>query len=217
MTLLLAVLKEIPKSIDVSRARKWGVHGTRRGTLAGTRVGIYGCGVIGQRFVEMLRPFGARIRIYDPYASALPEGCERVESLEALVAGSEVLVIHAALSDETQSSVSAKHFAALPDGGVVINTARGTILDERALFAELASGRLRAGLDVLERDYLAPDHPMLALDNCLLTFHQLDKLEWPPRPGLTPMQQICVDNIARFVRGEEPLWLFDSLRYDRST
>lgn len=217
MTLLLAVLKEIPKSIDVVRAQKWGVSETRRGTLAGTRVGIYGCGVIGRRFVELLRPFGAEIRVYDPYAEAIPEGCERAGTLEALAAGSEVLVIHAGLSEETTGSVRAEHFALLPDGGVVINTARGAILDEQALFAELSTGRLRAGLDVLERDYLEPDHPMLGLDNCLLTFHQLDKLEWPPRPGLTPMQQICFDNLARFARGEEPTWLFDSNRYDRST
>jgi phosphoglycerate dehydrogenase-like enzyme len=217
MALLLAVLKEIPKSIDVARAKKWGVSGTRRGTLAGTRVGIYGCGVIGRRFVELLRPFDSEIRVFDPYAESLPEGCERVGSLDALVAESEVLVVHAGLSDETIGSVGAAHFAKLPDGGVVINTARGAIVDEKALFAELETGRLRAGLDVLERDYLEPHHPMLQVDNCLLTFHQADKLQWPPRPGLTPMQQICFDNVERFGAGCRPEWLFDVDRYDRST
>jgi len=217
MTLLLAVLKEIPRSIDVARANQWGVGRTRRGTLAGTHVGIYGCGIIGRRFIELLRPFGAHIRAFDPYAESLPEGCERVDSLAALVAASEGLVVHAGLSDETRGAIRAEHFAQLPDGGVVINTARGAILDEQALFAELSSGRLRAGLDVLEQDYLAPGHPMLKLDNCLVTFHQLDKLEWPPRPGLTPLQQICVDNVARFAAGEQPEWLFDVNRYDRST
>ena len=107
-------------------------------------------------------------------------GCERSDSLEALVAASEVLVIHAGLSDETRGAVGAGQLATLPDGGVVINTARGAILDQEALFAELASGRLRAGLDVLEPDTLAPQHPMLARDNCLLTYHQLDTLQWPP-------------------------------------
>ncbi len=217
MALLLAVLKDLPRAVGVARSQKWGVHTSRRGSLAGTRVGVYGCGIIGRRFVELLRPFRSQIRIFDPYAESLPEGCELAGSLDELVDGCEVLVIHAGLSDETTASVRAEHFAQLPDDAVVINTARGAILDQEALFAELQSGRLRAGLDVLEPDYLPPDHPMLALDNCLLGFHQLDQLQWPPRPGLTPMQQICVDNVARFVSGETPEWLFDSDRYDRST
>jgi phosphoglycerate dehydrogenase-like enzyme len=217
MALLLAVLKDLPKAIGVARDRKWGVATDRRGTLAGTRVAIYGCGVIGRRFVELLRPFGSAIRIFDPYAASIPDGCERVPSLEALCDGAEVLVVHAGLSEETTGSLTAEHFEQLPDGGVVINTARGAILDQEALFAELSSGRLRAGLDVLEPDYLPPDHPMLGLDNCLLGFHQLDQLQWPPRPGLTPMQQICFDNVARFASGQTPEWLFDLDRYDRST
>jgi len=217
MALLLAVLKDLPKAVGVARSQKWGVRTKRRGALAGTRVGIYGCGVIGRRFVELLQPFQSQIRIFDPYAESLPEGCERAASLEELVDDCEVLVIHAGLSNETTGSVRAEHFAQLPDDAVVINTARGAILDQEALFAELLSGRLRAGLDVLEPDYLPPDHPLLALDNCLLSFHQLDQLQWPPRPGLTPMQQICVDNVARFVSGETPEWLFDPDRYDRST
>jgi phosphoglycerate dehydrogenase-like enzyme len=217
MTLLLAVIKDIPKAIDVARSGKWGIDTKWRGTLAGTRVGIYGCGVIGRRFVELLQPFGAEIRILDPHATTLPSGCDRVEDLDALFEGIEVLVIHAGLSDATTGAIRAEHLARLPDGGVVINTARGAIFDQEALFDELRSGRLRAGLDVLEPDFLPSEHELLGLDNCLLGFHQLDQLRWPPRPGLTPMQQICVDNIARFVAGEKPLWLFDVPRYDRST
>jgi phosphoglycerate dehydrogenase-like enzyme len=217
MTLLLAVLKEIPRAVDVARASKWGVETRIRGTLEGTRVGIYGCGVIGRRFVELLRPFGAEMTVFDPYAASLPEGCARVDSLEELCGVSEVLVVHAGLTDETRRSIGAEHLAALPDGGVVVNTARGDLFDQEALCAEIVSGRLRAGLDVLEPDYLPPDHPLLARGNCLLTFHQLDTLGWPPRPGLTPMQQRCVDNLKRFVDGATPEWLFDLERYDRST
>ena len=217
MALLLAMLKELPKAVDVSRAREWGVKTRQRGTLVGTRVGLYGCGVIGRRFIELLRPFGPEIRIFDPYLKDVPEGCEALDSLETLCATSEVLVLHAGLTDETRGALRAEHLARLPDGAVVINTARGALFDQPALFAEIESGRLRAGLDVLEPDYLPPDHPLLGLDNCLLTYHQLDTLTWPPRPGLTPMQQRCVDNLERFVRGETPEWLFDAQRYDRST
>lgn len=217
MTLLLAVLKELPKAVDSARAGRWGVKTRVRGMLAGSRVGIYGCGLIGRRFVEMLRPFGAEMLVFDPYAVEVPTGCQRVGSLEALCERSEILVVHAGLTDETQRSLKAEHLARLPDNGVVINTARGAIFDQPALFAELTSGRLRAGLDVLEPDFLEAEHPLRALDNCLLTYHQLDTLTWPPRPGLTPMQQRCVDNIQRFLAGSTPEWLFDADRYDRST
>ena len=89
MTLLLGVLKDLPKVIGVARDQKWGVETRIRGTLAGTRVGIYGCGVIGRRFVELLQPFGSQIRIYDPFAEALPEGSERADSLDAWLLGAK--------------------------------------------------------------------------------------------------------------------------------
>ncbi len=217
MALLLAMLKELPKAVDASRARRWGVQTRIRGTLVGTRVGLYGCGAIGRRFIELLAPFGAEIVVFDPYAASVPAGCARVDSLEALCETSEVLAVHAGLTDETRGAIRAEHLARLPDGAVVVNTARGAIFDQDALFAEIVSGRLRAGLDVLEPDYLPPEHPLLGRDNCLLTYHQLDTLTWPPRPGLTPMQQRCVDNVRRFVEGQTPEWLFDVERYDRST
>jgi len=217
MTLLLSVLKEVPALVRSAREGGFGLAGPLRGTLVGTNVGLYGCGVIGRRFVELLAPFGPQIHVHDPYATSLPDGCNRVASLEALAATSEVLVIHAGLSDETAGSVRAEHLARLPDGGIVINTARGAILDQEALFAELTSGRLRAGLDVLEPDFVEPEHPLRQLENCLLSFHQMEQWSWPERPGLDPMQRRCVDNVARFTRGESPEWLFDVDRYHRST
>ncbi|MDH3707325.1 MAG: hypothetical protein OES57_14750, partial [Acidimicrobiia bacterium] len=167
--------------------------------------------------VELLRPFRPRIRAYDPYAATLPDDVERADSLDELCDWCEALVIHAALSDETRGSVTAEHLAALPDSGVIINTARGAIVDQDALFAELDTGRLRAGLEVLEPDALDPAHPLRQRDNVIFTFHQLGGGPWPPRPGLTPMQQRVLDQLDRYARGEPPLFLFDLDRYDRST
>lgn len=217
MALLLAVMKEFPAAIRTAREDGWGLKTRTRSTLVDTAVGIYGCGVIARRFIELLRPFGARIRIYDPYVDEVPEDCRRRDSLAALCDESEVLVIHAGLSDETKGSLRAEHLARLPDGAIVINTARGGIVDQRALFAELSSGRLRAGLDVLEPDSLEPGHPLRLLENVLLSFHQVEQSTWPRRPGLTPLQQRCLDNLSRFARGETPEWLFDVDRYQRST
>lgn len=223
MTLLLTCVHDMPVIRRAQMDGQWSFDRSRTGTLKGLRVGIVGLGVIGRHFVTMLQPFGARMMVFDPYADDVPTDVEVVDSLEALCDRSEALVIHAGLSEETTGMVRAEHLARLPDHGIVVNTARGAILDQDALFAELSSGRLRAGLDVLADERAAQfpaDHPLRQADNVTFTFHQLTDEAgdpWPPRPGLTPMQQRVLDQIDRFAAGEEPHWVFDLDRYDRST
>lgn len=221
MTLLLSAIHDLPVARRAQQDGRWGYDTGRTGTLRNLAVGVYGVGQAGSRFVEMLRPFGARILAHDPYVEHLPDGVERVESLAELCDRAEALVIHAGLSDETRGSIDASMLGRLPDGGIVINTARGGIVDQDALFAELLSGRLRAGLDVLEPDgVLDPDHPLRAADNVTFTFHAItDEAgdHWPPRDTLTQLQQCVVDQLDR-LRGNEPLaFVFDVERYDRST
>lgn len=217
MTLLLASAHLLPLALRAQRAGDWGFDGTLCAGLEDLAVGVYGCGVVGTRFIDLLRPFGARVRVFDPYAAELPEGVERASSLDELCAWSEALVIHAGLSEETERSVGAAQLAFLRDSAIVVNTARGGIIDQDALVAELVAGRLRAGLDVLEPDSLAPDHPIRELDNVILTFHQTSGGDWPPRPGLKKMQVRVIEQLERFGRGETPRWTFDLPRYDRST
>jgi phosphoglycerate dehydrogenase-like enzyme len=217
LTLLLALAHQLPSAVRTQHDGGWGVDGGLLTRLEDLAVGVYGCGVIGARFVEMLRPFGPRVRVYDPYAPELPDGVEPCNSLGELCAWSEALVIHAGLSDETERSLGAAELAQLRDGAIVVNTARGAIVDQDALVAELVSGRLRAGLDVLEPDVLAPEHPIRQLDNVLLTYHQAESGDWPPRPGLSKAQLRVLEQLERFARGEMPQWTFDLERYDRST
>lgn len=221
MTLLLTCVHDLGVIRRAQQAGEWGFDTSRVGTLNGLNVGIYGVGVIGRRFAEMLRPFGACLRAYDPYVADLPEGVERADSLDDLCDWAEALVIHAGLSDETAGSIGAEQLARLPDGGIVVNTARGAIIDQPALFAELGTGRLRAGLDVLEPDgRLDPEHPLRQADNVTFSFHRLTFEggdDWPVRPGLTRLQQRVVDQLDRFVAGDQPHFLFDLDRYDRST
>jgi len=221
MCLLLASLKDLHAHIAAKRSGLWGLDmHTHGGSLRGLRVGVYGCGAIGRKFVELLRPFGATITVYDPYIPDVPDGCQRAESLEELFDGIEALVIHAGLSAETRGSVTAELLARLPDHGVVVNTARGAIIDQAALFAELESGRLRAGLDVLEPDTLPPDHPARQWDSLILTSHQIE-WEWPdghrPPTRLLPMHEVCLGNLRRFRSGQPILHRMDMERYLRST
>lgn len=221
MTLLLTAVHDMATIRRAQEHGRWGYQSTTAGTLNELAVGIYGLGVIGRRFVEMLRPFGAHMQAFDPYVTDLPDGVERAGSLDDLCDWAEALVIHAGLSDETTGAIGADQLARLPDGGVVVNTARGAIIDQDALFAELESGRLRAGLDVLEPDGVLPsDHPLRTADNVTFTFHQLTNEggdSWPPRSGLTRMQRQVIAQLDQYAAGEDPSFLFDLDRYDRST
>ena len=150
MALLLAVLKDLRPRTEQIATGKWA--GAKRlglpsGTLRGLRLGLYGCGAIGRRFVQLVTPFKPELLVYDPYADTLPQGCQRIESLEQLFDQSEAVAIWAGLSEQTRGSVDADMLARLPEHGIIINAARGAIIDQPALFAELKKGRLRAGLD----------------------------------------------------------------------
>ena len=221
MTLLLATLKDLHEQVLTVREDGWAMdmrfHG---GSLEGLNVGIYGMGVIGRRFVEMLRVFRCTMRVFDPYAADLPDGCIRVDSLGELFGNSEAIVIHAALTDQTRGSVTAALLSKLPRHGVVVNTARGGIIDQDALFRELESGRLRAGLDVLEPDTLPAGHPARTWRNLVLSTHRIE-FGWPldgmPPTRLNRMQEICLDNLRRFRDGEPLRFVMDAARFDMST
>ncbi len=226
MTLLLAVLKEIPAHILDKRAGAWVPASVdRMGTLDGLPVGLFGLGAIGLRFVELIRPFRPVLMAYDPYAAQWPPDVERVGSLAELCARSFALVLHAGLTPETRHALDAALLARLPDHAVVINTARGGLIDQQALFRELASGRLRAGLDVLDtdgQDWLPLPHPAVHWPNLVLTSHHIGRGSWPP-PGQLPSRELaahhltCLDNLERFRSGQPLRFLFDVNRYDRST
>ena len=111
--------------------------------------------------------------------------------------------------------------ARLPRHGVVINTARGDVIDQVALFDELRSGRLRAGLDVLaEPEQLPADHPARQWPNLAWTCHAIAR-DWPtdgaPPTRLQAMHEVCLDNLGRFSRGEPLRFVMDRTRFLRST
>ncbi|TVR59230.1 MAG: hypothetical protein EA426_08990 [Spirochaetaceae bacterium] len=219
-TLLIAVLKDVPGRVDTVRSGGWkpqdSVYG---GGLEGLSTGIYGLGAIGRAFERMLRPFLPVVRVYDPYQKDIPETCTRVESLRELFETSEAVVIHAGLSPETEGSVNRELLALLPDHGIIINTARGAIIDQDALFAELETGRLRAGLDVLHPDTLPADHPARQWPNVIFTAHDLGKIRPLPGrpPGFWKFHRVCLENIRRFIEGEPLMYLIDLDRYMIST
>ena len=108
----------------------------------------------------------------------------------------------------------------LPDNGVIINTSRGEIIDQEALFDELRSGRLRAGLDVLDNnDSLPHDHEARHWPNLILSCHDIANSQWPVKDSseLSGHEQIALANLKRFLNGEPLEFIVDEHRYQLST
>ncbi|GAA1517871.1 hydroxyacid dehydrogenase [Kribbella lupini] len=139
----------------------------------GTTVGLLGASRIGRMVAERLRSFDLEVLISDPYLSAAESaelGAELV-SLDDLFRRSDILSVHAPLLPETVGLVDARLLGLLRDGSVLINTARGKIVDAAALEAECVAGRLDAVLDVTDPEPLPPDSRLLDLPNVFLTPH----------------------------------------------
>ena len=220
--LLLAVLKGLHAQVIAVRSGTEADYPHRGGgTLRGLNIGLYGFGVIGRKFAELLRPFGCVMRVYDPFVTEFPDYVTQVASLEELFRASEAVAIHAGLTAATRGTVTAPLLALLPRHGILINTARGDIVDQAALFRELESGRLRAGLDVLaEPERLPVDHPARQWQNLIWTCHDIER-EWPsdgqPPRTLHPRHEVCLDNLRRFSEGRPLRFVMDRRRFELST
>lgn len=142
--------------------------------LYGTPVGIVGASSIGSLVIEMLRGYAVDVRVFDPYFTAQAAaslGVDRAPDLIALASRSRILSVHAPELPATREMISREVLAALPDGATLINTSRGSLVDQDALVQELRAGRLRAVLDVTDPDVLPAGHPLYDLPNVFLTPH----------------------------------------------
>ncbi|MGW1715028.1 hydroxyacid dehydrogenase [Streptomyces sp. NPDC002156] len=139
----------------------------------GRRVGVIGASRVGRRVLELLRPFELTATLYDPYVDAEEArslGATSL-SLEELLRTSDIVTLHAPDIPETYRMLDRERLALIPDGGVLINTSRGALVDHDALTGELVSGRLGAVLDVTEPEPLPAGSPLYDLPNVFLTPH----------------------------------------------
>ncbi|WP_030750169.1 hydroxyacid dehydrogenase [Streptomyces griseus] len=160
-------------------------------------VGIVGASRIGLRVVELLRPFDVEVLLYDPYLTAPPPGAT-LAGLDELCARSSVVSVHAPQLPATHRMIGPRRLAAMPDGATLINTSRGSLVDEEALLPHLLTGRLHAVLDVTDPELPPPDSPLYTLPNVLLTPHVAGSLG----NELHRMADQALEEIARYTRGE---------------
>jgi phosphoglycerate dehydrogenase-like enzyme len=169
---MLAALRDIPRYAALTRGGGWrSAEFDNRGLLDKT-VGIVGFGAAGSALASMLEPFRARVVVYDPYAdrARLPSHA-RMTTLDELCARSDVISIHAAKTPETFHMIGKSHFALMKDGCVLINTSRGSLIDEAAMIEALTTRPLFAALDVTDPEPPAADSPLRSLPNVILMPH----------------------------------------------
>ncbi|MEU9206209.1 hydroxyacid dehydrogenase [Streptomyces sp. NPDC048332] len=165
----------------------------------GRRVGIIGASRIGRRVIELLRPFDLEVWLSDPYvdAAAARSLGVRPAGLDELLASCEVVSLHAPTLPETYRMLDRERLALLPDGAVLINTARGALIDTAALTDEVASGRITAVLDVTDPEPLPPDDRLLDLPGAFLTPHLAGSLG----KELERLGSAAVDEVERLAAG----------------
>ncbi|MGX1134054.1 phosphoglycerate dehydrogenase-like enzyme [Streptomyces glaucescens] len=169
----------------------------------GRRVGVVGASRVGRRLLELLRPHEFEILLYDPYVDAAEAAAlgARAVSLVELLRGSDIVSLHAPDIPETRHMVDRDGLALIRDGGVLINTSRGALVDHDALTDELVSGRLSAVLDVTEPEPLPADSPLYTLPNVFLTPHIAGSLG----NELERLGRIVVEELERLAQGLPPV------------
>jgi phosphoglycerate dehydrogenase-like enzyme len=218
---LMGMLSCLRRTVQIAflmhRDKGWRDEGPKEvESLFYQRVGLHGFGNIAQILVGLLAPFKCQISAYDPYVKdgvceAL--GVRRVHFLKQLYAENKLVSIHAPKTDETYHVVNEEILAAMPDGAILVNTARGALIDTDALVAQLKTGRMMASLDVYEQEPLPKDSPLRGLLNCQLTPHT----GGPTPDRMVDFGHAAIENIARYLRGESVQHRVDLRTYDLIT
>lgn len=198
---IIVGLRRIIPNAQQNRTERRGKP-ARRVYAAMATVGVIGASWVGRTVIGLLRPFGMRVLLFDPYISkeaAAALGAEKVDSLTELCASCDAITLHTPKTPETYRMVGAQEFQAMKDDCVFINTSRGDCIDENALIEELQKGRLFAFLDVSSPEPADMDNPIRTLPNVVYTSH----LAGGGASYIIGNQ--AVDDIEAFIDGRKPL------------
>ncbi len=173
---MLALAKQALRHDRATREGNWEIRNRFETVdLMGRRVLVLGYGRIGREVARRCAAFDMRVAVYDPYVQANvieTDGYKSVPDFQAVLPETDVLTVHMPLADESRHLIGAQELAALPSHALVINCARGGIIDEPALYEALTSGGIAgAGIDVFEQEPPPDDHPLFGLDNVILSPH----------------------------------------------
>jgi D-3-phosphoglycerate dehydrogenase len=201
VALLLALARKLTRLDRQTRAGGWDVFRVGPITrLAGRTVGILGCGRIGSSVARKLAGFDVHLLGCDPYLTAFPPGVMPVP-LDRMLEESDYVTIHCPLTAETRHLIDASALARMPTTAVLINTARGGIVDTAALVEALQAGELAgAGLDVLEDEPPDPQSPLRQMEQVIVTPHAA----WYSEEGRSDLKRRAAEEAVRVLHGERP-------------
>ncbi|HEY1518939.1 MAG TPA: NAD(P)-dependent oxidoreductase [Solirubrobacteraceae bacterium] len=202
LALMLACLRRLPQLDAAVRSGEWRLAGPSR-DLAAATVGVVALGAVGRAVVRRLRGFGCHVLALEPNPDR--EFCAEYEvelvELEAMLPRIDVLTLHAPLTDSTRRLVGAQELALLPRHAVVVNTARGELVDQPALAAALENGQIAAaGLDVFEHEPPLRDDPILSAPNAIFSGHISSYTEL----GLDRTGEAVIANVRDLLAGRLP-------------
>ncbi len=214
LLLMLAVLKRLVRFHNDVVAGRWRAPGAAEARifeLAGKTLGIVGLGNIGKKVARRAAAFDMDVRYYD--IRRLTEDEEdalgvRFVLFTELLRTSDVVTLHVPLDDTTRNMMSSRELALMKPGAILVNTCRGPVVDEGALYRALTEGQIAAaGLDVLVEEPPAPNHPLFGLPNVTLTPHTAG----PTWENWTARFRNGFDNIERVAAGRRPRWVIPEL------
>ena len=208
--LLLALARRIPESHQYVKAGHWNnpllPYMEMRGTeLAGKTLGIVGLGAIGRRLALVAEALGMTCIAYDPFVHDPPSGIA-VKDLDEVLADSDFVSIHAPLTEETDGMIDSGRLSLMKSTAYLLNLSEARVVDRDALVDALESKKIRgAALDVFETHPIAPDHPLLQLDNVILTPH----LGGATMETIDRYSKMIADDVLRFMGGKRPVNLIN--------
>lgn len=179
----------------------------------GRRVGVVGASRVGRRLIELLRPYDLAVALTDPHVDAAEAARLGVPllPLDELLRTCDVVTLHAPETPETRRLIGARELALMPTGAVLVNTARGALVDHDALVEELSTGRLTAVLDVTDPEPLPADSPLFDLPNAFVTPH----LAGSQGNELARLGRTVVEEAGRLAAGDRLLHAVDPAALDR--
>lgn len=170
--LILACAKSVITLDRRLRERHWDKSTHKSLELEGRTLGLIGLGAIGSRVAKIACAFGMKVLAYDPYTTTVPPGCERTDELKDLLMQADVLSLHCPLTEQNRGMINAATLAHCKQGAILVNTARGGLIDDAALAAALKAGALRwAALDSFNTEPLTAPHIWEEVDNVILSPH----------------------------------------------
>ncbi|MEM2906359.1 MAG: 2-hydroxyacid dehydrogenase [Candidatus Bathyarchaeia archaeon] len=206
--LIIAELRNIARAHASLKQGVWNLDYNRHENLGpelgGLTLGIVGLGSIGSKVAVRARAFGMRIIAYDPYVS--PERFKEAQAervcLSTLLRSADIVTLHCVLNEETRGLIGAKELALMKPSAYLVNTARGGLVDYKALTEALNERRIAgAALDVYEMEPLSPEDQLLKLENVTLTSH----IAGYSRDVVERCSRMIAEDVKRYLAGERPL------------